>query len=93
MNVTYGVIGCGMMGREHMQNIALLDGAHVGAIYEPDAEMAAAASALAPDANMAESLDALLHDRSLDCLLIVSPNHCHAEQLEAIAAKVSPRYR
>ena len=89
MNVTYGVIGCGMMGREHMQNIALLDGAHVGAIYEPDAEMAAAASALAPDANMAESLDALLDDRSLDCLLIVSPNHCHAEQLEAIAAKVT----
>ena len=48
---------------------------NVGAIYEPDAEMAAAASALAPDANMAESLDALLDDRSLDCLLIVSPNH------------------
>ena len=48
MTVTYGVIGCGMMGREHLQNIALLEGARVGAIFEPDAGMAAAASALAP---------------------------------------------
>ena len=44
MTVTYGVIGCGMMGREHLQNIALLEGARVGAIFEPDAGMAAACS-------------------------------------------------
>ena len=25
----YGIIGCGMMGREHLANIALLDGARV----------------------------------------------------------------
>jgi len=89
MTVTYGVIGCGMMGREHLQNITLLEGARVGAIFEPDAGMAAAASALAPEAVMAESLEDLLDDTSLDCLLIVSPNHCHASQLEAIAAKVT----
>ena len=41
----HGVIGCGMMGREHLQNIALLEGARVGAIYEPDAGIAAAAAA------------------------------------------------
>ena len=89
MTVTYGVIGCGMMGREHLRNIALLDGARVGAIYEPDADMAAAAAALAPEAVMAASLDDLLADSALDCLLIVSPNHCHAGQLDAIAAKVT----
>ena len=89
MTVTYGMIGCGMMGREHIQNIALMEGARVGAIYEPDPEMAAAALAQAPEAVICPSLDALLDDGTLDCLLIVSPNHCHAEQLEAIAAKVT----
>jgi myo-inositol 2-dehydrogenase / D-chiro-inositol 1-dehydrogenase len=27
MTVNYGVIGCGMMGQEHLRNIALLPGA------------------------------------------------------------------
>jgi len=89
MTVTYGMIGCGMMGREHIQNIALLEDARVGAIFEPDADMAAAAPALAPDAVMAAGLDDLLANRSLDCLLFASPNHCHAAPLAAIAAKVT----
>ena len=37
----YGIIGCGMMGQEHLQNIALLDSVEVAAIFEPDAGMAA----------------------------------------------------
>ena len=44
MSVRYGLIGCGMMGREHLANIALTGGAHARAIFEPDAEMAAAAA-------------------------------------------------
>ena len=46
MTTTYGIVGCGMMGREHIRNIALMDDAAVGAILEPDPEMAAAALAL-----------------------------------------------
>ena len=34
--INYGLIGCGMMGQEHLHNIALLDGTRVVAIYEPD---------------------------------------------------------
>ncbi|MEN0039992.1 MAG: Gfo/Idh/MocA family oxidoreductase [Pseudomonadota bacterium] len=36
MTIRYGIIGSGMMGREHIANIALLDGATVTAICEPD---------------------------------------------------------
>lgn len=89
MTITYGIIGCGMMGREHLRNIALMKHAGVGAIFEPDAGMAAAAAELAPGATMVDSLDELLAHQPLDCLLIASPNHRHVEQLEAIAAKVS----
>ena len=89
MTTQYGIIGCGMMGREHLQNIALLDDTSVAVIYEPDAAMAETALALCPDARLASSLDDLLSSAELDCLVIVSPNHCHMEQLEAIAKRVT----
>ncbi|MEP2889846.1 Gfo/Idh/MocA family protein [Tateyamaria sp.] len=83
--VRYGIIGCGMMGQEHLRNIALLPDTQVAAIFEPDAEMAAKAQSLAPDALMVESVAALLAVEDLDCLLIVSPNFRHVEQLQDIA--------
>ena len=47
-DLRYGIIGCGMMGQEHIRNIALVDGAEVVAICEPDPGMQAAARALVP---------------------------------------------
>ncbi|MEO1306789.1 MAG: Gfo/Idh/MocA family oxidoreductase, partial [Pseudomonadota bacterium] len=75
-----------MMGREHLRNIALLEDAKVGAIYEPDVPMAQAALHDAPGATLEPSLDALLRRDDLDCLVIASPNHLHMDQLEQIAA-------
>ncbi len=89
MTTHYGMIGCGMMGQEHLRNINLLEDTNVAVIYEPDAQMAAAAATLAPNAVFVDSLDALLDHQPLDCLVIVSPNFCHAEQLEQIGAKLS----
>ncbi|MTH96153.1 Gfo/Idh/MocA family protein [Roseibium sp. RKSG952] len=83
--VNYGVIGCGMMGQEHLRNIALLPGTRISAIHEPDAGMAALAAGLAPYARMAGSLEDLLEVPELDCLLISSPNHLHVAQMEHIA--------
>jgi len=85
----YGIIGCGMMGGEHLRNIALLDDTNVSVIYEPDTQMAEAASQLAPHAKFVTSLDALLQHSPLDCLVIASPNHCHVDNLEQIAAAVN----
>lgn len=85
--VSYGIIGCGMMGQEHLRNIALLDDTAIGAIFEPDAGMRAAARALAPRAQFVDSVEALLEVADLDCLLIASPNFRHLEQLQAIAAR------
>ncbi len=84
--VRYAMIGCGMMGQEHLRNIALLPGTEVTAIFEPDAQMAARAQDLAPRAALVPDLDALLARPDYDCLVIVSPNFRHVEQLEAIAA-------
>jgi predicted dehydrogenase len=85
--VNYGVIGCGMMGQEHLRNIALLPGARVAAIFEPNELMAAAAKAIAPNAKLVESVAELLAMDEINCLLVVSPNHMHIPQFEEIAAK------
>ncbi len=84
--LNYGLIGCGMMGREHLNNVALLPGINIAAIYEPDEGMAAQALAIAPGAQMAGSVGELLAIEALDALVIASPNHCHAAQLAEIAA-------
>ncbi|MDX8527789.1 Gfo/Idh/MocA family oxidoreductase [Mesorhizobium sp. MSK_1335] len=85
-SIGYGIIGCGMMGQEHIRNIALLPDAHVAAIFEPDPAMMTAALALAPDARPAASVAELLAMDTVDCVLIASPNHRHLAQLEEIAA-------
>ncbi|WP_281995458.1 Gfo/Idh/MocA family protein [Ruegeria faecimaris] len=84
--INYGLIGCGMMGQEHLHNIALLDGTRVAAIYEPDPQMAHAAQEIAPEAVMVGSVADLLAVEDLDCLVIASPNHLHVDQICDIAA-------
>ena len=83
--VNYGIIGCGMMGQEHIRNIALLPEARVAALYDPDELMLAAAKAIAPSARVATSLNDVVTDKGVDCLLIASPNYHHVDQLEEIA--------
>lgn len=84
--VGYGIIGCGMMGQEHLRNIALLPDAGVAAIFEPDAEMRRIASSLAPQATLVGSIAEMFAHPDVDCLLIASPNHRHFPQLREIAS-------
>lgn len=86
LQVRYGIIGCGMMGQEHLRNIALLPGARVTRIFEPDEAMAASSLALAQGAVRATSLAEVVSSADVDCLLIASPNFCHADQLREIAS-------
>lgn len=82
----YGLLGCGMMGQEHLRNIALLPHAQVTAIVEPDAAMASAALALAPGAALVPDLAQLLQRDDVGVLVITSPNYQHADQLLRIMA-------
>ncbi len=84
MTKRYGLLGCGMMGQEHIKNIGLLDGAQVTDFFEPDEGMASKAAALVPDATRHPTQESVLA-ASLDALVIVSPNYCHAPQLLQIA--------
>ena len=82
----YGLLGCGMMGQEHILNIQL-SGAEVAAIVEPDSNMRARAAQLAPQAMQLSSVEQLIDSSELDALLIATPNYQHGEQLLQIFAK------
>ena len=84
--IRYGIIGSGMMGQEHIRNIALLPDAAVTAFVEPDPGMVAATRALVPQAAHMPDIAALLARDDVDALLIASPNHMHVAQLTQIAA-------
>ena len=83
--LNYGIIGCGMMGQEHLRNIALLPDVAVAAIFEPDAGMRALAAEAVPSAKMVDSVEDVLAVAEVNCLLIASPNYLHLQQLETIA--------
>ncbi len=80
----YGLIGSGMMGQEHIRNVALVDGVEVAAIFEPDAGMRREAARLAPGAAFVGSVAALLERTELDALVIASPNNLHVRQIADI---------
>lgn len=82
----YGLIGCGMMGHEHIRNIQLLPNTRVSAIYEPDAGMRQQAAEFAPDAMFADSVADVVMRDDVDCLVIASPNHTHVELLKTITS-------
>ncbi len=80
--VRYGLLGSGMMGQEHIRNLALIDGAQVVAIIEPNPVMRERSLALAPGAATFYSLEEMLQsDIKIDALVIVTPNYQHADQL------------
>jgi len=82
--VNYAIIGSGMMGREHIQNISLLADTAVTALFEPDAEQAALSQALVPGAVVYHDLRDLLRDTGIDAFVIASPNNTHIDVLNAI---------
>ncbi|HAU22258.1 MAG TPA: oxidoreductase [Erythrobacter sp.] len=79
------IIGCGMMGREHMRNIALAPGAELVAIADPDAgsrnQAANLASPLGQEPAWFETGSDLMSAAKPDAVIIASPNHTHFEVL------------
>ena len=89
-HLRYGIIGCGMMGREHIRNIKLLENTSITTICEPDQRMRQAAAELAPDAAFADDIASFVARDDIDVMVIASPNHLHMDQIEALATRPRP---
>ena len=86
--VRYGVIGTGMMGIEHIENINAIEGASVTAIADPDESSRAfgkKAANLEDDAVFADHGE-LLGSGLVDAVIVVTPNNTHAEILDDVIA-------
>lgn len=85
--VRYGILGAGMMGREHLRNLALIPGSVVTAIADPHpASRAAAADLVAAPPVFVDDVDRLLEADGFDALVIATPNDTHADLLDKVFA-------
>jgi len=78
----YGLIGAGMMGREHIRNLALIPGSQLTAISDPAATQAALSVAeaehhLRQTPRRFDDHRALITSGLVDCVVIASPNDTH----------------
>lgn len=85
---TYAIVGCGMMGREHMANIALVPGAELVAIADPDEGSRTAARIRAGELGQTIGLfdDAIEMVAAVkpDAVIVASPNFTHFDVVQPI---------
>lgn len=91
MSTVYGLIGAGMMGREHVRNIRLLDGAEVGAIADPvETERRKAMALAGGQAQEFADHRTLLAETDCDAFVIATPNDSHCRILLDLLAADKP---
>jgi predicted dehydrogenase len=91
----YGLIGAGMMGREHIRNLALIPGSHLVAIADPSNEqvrlsIGEAEKFLVQTPRGFADHRAMLGAGGLDAVVIASPNDTHIQVLEDLLTTGKP---
>lgn len=87
---TFGVIGCGMMGQEHIYNALLVGHAKIGGLYDPAAKSIDAATRLIARNGQQEapriyaSLAQAVADPDTDALIIATPNYTHIDVVRTV---------
>jgi len=82
--VRFGVIGTGMMGIEHINNLLAIDGVEVTALSDPDQRsLDQAHHAVGTDARLARFRDhrELVASGTCDAVVVATPNHTHHDIL------------
>ncbi|MGB1503421.1 MAG: Gfo/Idh/MocA family protein, partial [Ilumatobacteraceae bacterium] len=89
--VRYGVIGTGMMGVEHIENILHLDGTTVSAIADTNTERREIGAQVARRLGCGDVVEfsdhrTMLDSGLVDAVVIVTPNMTHADVLSDVLA-------
>lgn len=80
--VRYGIIGFGMMGWEHQRNLAVLAGAELVAVADPNAtQRGFAVDQGVPEAGIYADYREMIEKAGVDAVVIASPNFTHIDVL------------
>lgn len=84
--IRYGIIGTGMMGCEHIRNLALVPGVEVTAIADPHPRSREWARKALRGRTVEEYEDyrELLRRAPVDAVVVATPNYTHYEVLQAV---------
>ncbi len=84
----FGIIGSGMMGREHIRNLAITSGVQVVALADPVRDsLDRALKTLGEAADRAAAFDTvetMIAGADLDAVIVCSPNYTHRAVLEIL---------
>ena len=81
--IRYGIIGCGSMGREHIENIQALQATEVTAMADTHPESLAQAQALLKTpVPQFDNAQALLDSGLCDAVVVATPNFTHVDVLK-----------
>lgn len=91
MAIRIGIIGTGVMGADHARTLARhVAGVSLKAVYDADAKRAKLAADETGAETVATSPAALIEDRTIDAVLIASPDATHKELMLACLAARKP---
>lgn len=88
--IRYGIIGCGSMGREHIENLFAMGGAEVTALADPHgpSREAALTSCRGAKPQVFEHHQELLSSGLCDAVVIATPNFTHVDMMrDALAVR------
>ncbi len=84
--IRYGVIGTGMMGIEHIENVNALDGAVVTAVSDPNEGSRQQALEAAGGVEVFENHSDLIASGLCDAVVVASPNFTHIDVVRDLLA-------
>lgn len=81
--ITVAILGCGIRGKQHAQDLAKLPDCEIAYVCDPDrdraAELAAQIAKLnRPQPKAVQNLRTVLDDKSVAAVFVATPNHWHA---------------
>ncbi len=79
--ITYGLIGGGLMGLEHIRYLKKMENAEINVIVEPNESQRKSCKAELPNVEF-ESFDRFLNRDDIDAVIVATPNHTHTQILK-----------
>src|SRR5438046_1128088 len=78
--ITVGIIGCGIRGKQHASELAMLSECEIACVCDPDRDRSAELAGILtrrnrPEPKTVQDLRRILDDKSVAAVVVATPNH------------------